>query len=183
MNIIHKLSVSILALFFAQVSLAATVTETWEGTVSFVGESPALLGSLSIGDTINWGITYEDTDIMINSLTETFQITAMDFSEINNLLTPAGLTTASFNFGFRQPGNFDSFISIFGDYEFAAGAAGTANGTFLQRTGPLSTSQFFALTDVMILDSVTVPSAVPIPATVWLFGSCLIGLAGMRRKI
>lgn len=166
MKAIHRIFISTLILFFTQASLAATVTETREGTVSSVGDNLALSGSLSIGDTINWGITYEDTDIMINEFTETFDITSIDLSEINTLLTSAGLTTASFNFGLRQPGNFDSFFSVLGEYEFTAGAAGATNGRFLQR----ATHNFFSLSDVMIVGSVTVPSAVPIPATVWLFG-------------
>jgi hypothetical protein len=180
MNVIHKISVSILVLFFAQISLAATVTETWEGTVSFVGDNPALVEFLSLGDTINWGITYE---IPNNTVTQPFEITSVDLSEINTLLTSAGLVTSSLDFGFRDPNNFNGFVLSLGDYDFFAGADAPQFGAFFQTTGPFIPSQLFALTDVMILGSVTVPSAVPIPATVWLFGSCLIGLAGMRRKI
>ena len=47
----------------------------------------------------------------------------------------------------------------------------------------ISSADFFQTNiDSFIVDTVVAPSAVPVPAAVWLFGSGLLGLIGMARR-
>jgi len=62
----------------------------------------------------------------------------------------------------------------------SSGFAGANTVGFVDSTGA-TRSSFWAF-DILNVDVASVPPPVPLPATVWLFFSGLIGLVGMRKK-
>ena len=66
------------------------------------------------------------------------------------------------------------------DYESGKGPTGGTGGRVIDSsTGAISTtSNLISVSE----SAVSIPAAVPIPAAVWLFGTSIVGLIGMRRK-
>jgi hypothetical protein len=69
--------------------------------------------------------------------------------------------------------------------EYIAGVSIIENGSFVPGWPYFMTSDdigAFVAGDIYLNISVAAPSAVPVPATVWLFGSALIGFVGLSRR-
>jgi len=99
-----------------------------------------------------------------------------------------GTTTASVNFDFlRDAGNNEFGGSSFFDPAAASGGAfsGSGGGTIGAGSSPYSLTILAQInhtgsSQISSFDAHLVP--VPTPATVWLFGSGLLGLAGIARR-
>ncbi|BAZ94310.1 ornithine/acetylornithine aminotransferase [Thiohalobacter thiocyanaticus] len=130
---------------------------------------------------------------------------AIDFFFDNSLLSFQGFTTATTTLVLdpaydRSPDPVSSGLEglafgsdsgleagIVGTLTFQALAAGDTALTMAVTTDPLKGGDFYSAVTyqqqaVTFLGSQVEVSAVPVPAAVWLFGSGLIGLAGIARR-
>lgn len=89
------------------------------------------------------------------------------------------LLNTSFNSFFGASGNFDIM-----DISFTAVGAGTSDLILSESSLWVFADEFGGYYgDQVVFDAASVNvSAVPVPAAVWLFGSGLIGLAGVARR-
>lgn len=184
-------------------SVAATVDATsnpWDttinaantyGTSGSTGPTVVTGGGLDFSAGSVFNISYVSGTISLGSHT------SLTVTDGNGISSGVGGTTAG-NSGLFFPSNsiganvlLGAIVGTFAD------ASGTIVGNpFAIGTGPVfaapagATQLLFGINDDIFGDNSGAfeiaieqsPAAVPVPAAVWLFGSALVGLAGMRRK-
>ena len=146
------------------------------------------------------GLTMDATAITIINSDDTV---VYDFADQNFFLTSdasgAGtlsvgndvILTASFSnltlvdLGDADPffagiGNFSADLTYTGGDMTGSIFAGRIEGAFRSATGPIALGNDF--TAGSITANIGEVSAVPVPAAVWLFGSALLGLAGIAKR-
>jgi hypothetical protein len=98
-----------------------------------------------------------------------------DLVQHNNCFTPDA--TSCLTISNLAMGSYIAGVSMMENELFVSGLTGWQR--FMTKGGDFETE---LLGDVNLNISVTGPSAVPVPAAVWLFGTALIGFVGLSRR-
>ncbi len=98
---------------------------------------------------------------------------------IGNSRSGDGMITGAGSSGIATEQPTDEFDFRRFDYESVQGPTGGAGGRVIDfSTGAISTTNLISVSE----SAASIQAAVPIPAAVWLFGTSIVGLIGVRRK-
>jgi len=174
----------LVSLSFANLSYAAfvTVTDTtnflFDGTGTDPVEDLVSYGGSYVNElegTFDWvGWTHHFEVPVVEPVSATLTVYLRDDDDGS----PGQENTWELGFGIAEDGTWDLGWVNTGDYAYDVTASYLMDGEFTVYVGSLWGNFFI---DQSILEMTS--NAVPIPSTILIFGSGLVGLIGVRRKI
>jgi hypothetical protein len=185
------------ALGSVSLNAAAAVISFGTGAAGYGGELTSSGGGQWTGSDINIGTltlagttadgTYKikqgvmNFDTAASTLTIAGKIAGLGLTSVQTLLTG---TTSNFSYSFDSSSNLN-FFSADGASELSddlLSAVGLNLGTDFDYFGyTVDSNQLQEVVNAAVVNTST-PSAVPLPAAAWLFGSAIIGLFGIARR-
>jgi|GEM_PF-3155854 len=185
-NITTRLYCALITLFLSCNSYAALVTQNFTGQFLFVDDiyvsSKVSLNSISLAAIVSGSVIYDDLLVAdvgetflgpVNALTLNFG--ALSFTEADDLDFGLGpFPDADFMDGvLTGVGFFTDYVDAFGEPVWELDMSGNIFEFFDFASGAVVASGTFNYAQ---------PAPIPLPTAFWLFGSGLIGLAGVARR-
>ncbi len=168
--------------FMGNAAHAALVTESFSGTITFADDSNPF--GVSLGDTFTWTTTYDLA--YQNGLGN---IVIGDDAQMTLSVTIGSRTFVETEDVFYGSGIFGAPILTFDDQDQVNGVSFLVDD-FVNNYRFSSLDDLFTIysigddgftSDVHLVSGTFDFTPVPVPAAVWLLGSGLVGLAGLRR--
>lgn len=140
------------------------------------------VGSLQYWDGFNWSTTTDDVVSVLDIMGETTDFTSSGVNHGSSTFIDAADSSGGFHAHVDFSINSDADIGAYLIEMMLLGLDSTGASTVYASSETFYIAFNNGLTEQAYEASVDALAAVPVPAAAWLFGSALIGLAGIGRK-